>query len=114
MPKIPQAQPTGRSTRGRRITTSLSEINVVPLVDVMLVLLIIFMITAPMIQRGVDVKLPISTRTNQMTGERIFVTIPISYRQNKFVNLSNGKTEIVKDVDRKELTRALRTIGLAR
>ena len=39
-------------------STSLAEINVVPLVDVMLVLLIIFMVTAPMIQRGIDVKLP--------------------------------------------------------
>jgi biopolymer transport protein TolR len=37
---------------------SLSEINVTPLVDVMLVLLIIFMVTAPLIQQGVEVKLP--------------------------------------------------------
>ena len=36
------------------------EINVIPLVDIMLVLLIIFMITAPMIQRGTEVKLPVS------------------------------------------------------
>ena len=51
MPKI-QAQPdanTGRR-RGRRVTSSLSEINIIPLVDVMLVLLIIFMVAAPMMQ----------------------------------------------------------------
>src|ERR1041384_1856086 len=89
MPKIPQAQPTGRSTRGRRITTSLSEINVVPLVDVMLVLLIIFMITAPMIQRGVDVKLPVASRTAQISGERIFITIPLAYRQSRTVYLGD-------------------------
>ena len=41
-----------------RTATSLSEINVTPLVDVMLVLLIIFMVTAPMLQTGIDVELP--------------------------------------------------------
>jgi biopolymer transport protein TolR len=79
----------GRGSRGRRITTSLSEINVVPLVDVMLVLLIIFMITAPMIQRGVDVKLPVATRTNQISGERAFITVPINYRQDHLVFLGD-------------------------
>ncbi len=38
--------------------TSLSEINIIPLVDIMLVLLIIFMVTAPMLQEGIDVDLP--------------------------------------------------------
>ena len=42
------------------MASSLAEINVVPLVDVMLVLLIIFMVTAPMIQRGMDIKVPVS------------------------------------------------------
>jgi len=84
----------GRSSRGRRITTSLSEINVVPLVDVMLVLLIIFMITAPMIQRGVDVKLPVATRTNQISGERAFITVPINYRQDHLVFLGDEAIRI--------------------
>ena len=48
--------------------TSLAEINVVPLVDVMLVLLIIFMVTAPMIQRGVDVNLPVARRAGADRG----------------------------------------------
>jgi biopolymer transport protein TolR len=43
---------------GHQPGTMLAEINVTPLVDVMLVLLIIFMITAPMLQQGVDVNLP--------------------------------------------------------
>src|SRR5205807_6707948 len=90
MPKVQDAGGAGTGRRGRRIATSLAEINVVPLVDVMLVLLIIFMITAPMIQRGVDVKLPVSTRTTQISGERVFVTIPISYRKNRFVSVGNG------------------------
>ena len=91
MPKMPQTASAGggRGSRGRRITTSLSEINVVPLVDVMLVLLIIFMITAPMIQRGVDVKLPVATRTNQISGERAFITVPINYRQDHLVFLGD-------------------------
>jgi biopolymer transport protein TolR len=91
VPKMPQTASAigGRGSRGRRISTSLSEINVVPLVDVMLVLLIIFMITAPMIQRGVDVKLPVATRTNQISGERAFITVPINYRQDRLVFLGD-------------------------
>jgi biopolymer transport protein TolR len=58
----------GRGSRGRRISTSLSEINVVPLVDVMLVLLIIFMITAPLLQVGVPVDLP-KTSAQQVGGK---------------------------------------------
>ena len=46
------------SARGRSVPTTLAEINVTPLVDVMLVLLIIFMISAPMMQQGVHVDLP--------------------------------------------------------
>ena len=89
--KLPQMANAGggRGSRGKRVTTSLSEINVVPLVDVMLVLLIIFMITAPMIQRGVDVKLPVATRTNTISGERAFITVPINYRQDHLVFLGD-------------------------
>jgi biopolymer transport protein TolR len=89
VPKIQPAAASGGRGRGRRISTSLSEINVVPLVDVMLVLLIIFMITAPMIQRGVDVKLPVAMRTNQISGERAFITVPASYRQDHRVFLGD-------------------------
>ena len=80
---------SARTGRGRHVMTSLAEINVVPLVDVMLVLLIIFMITAPMIQRGVDVKLPVATRTNTISGERAFITVPINYRQDHLVFLGD-------------------------
>jgi biopolymer transport protein ExbD len=67
------------------VATSLAEINVVPLVDVMLVLLIIFMVTAPMIQRGVDVNLPVSRRASRIEGERLYVTVPVEYRQTRTV-----------------------------
>src|SRR5437868_9063501 len=92
MPKVQQAgsQAPGRLGRSRRVSTSLAEINVVPLVDVMLVLLIIFMVTAPMIQRGVDVKLPVAVNTaQQIQGERVFVTVPAAYRTNHIVNLGD-------------------------
>src|SRR5579864_6094130 len=91
MPKVQPAASAapGRLGRGRRINTSLAEINVVPLVDVMLVLLIIFMVTAPMIQRGVDLNLPVSRRATPITGERLFVSIPLAYRQNHMVYLNN-------------------------
>ena len=76
---------TGRHRRGHRTPQALSEINVVPLVDVMLVLLIIFMIAAPMLQRGVDVRLPVATRSSEISGERIFINIPISFREQRQV-----------------------------
>ena len=47
-----------------------SDINVTPLVDVMLVLLIIMMLVAPMLQKGVDVKLPLATNTVRQARER--------------------------------------------
>src|SRR3954469_19717166 len=49
---------TGAGSRGKTSLTSMAEINVTPLVDVMLVLLIVFMISAPLMQQGVQVDLP--------------------------------------------------------
>jgi biopolymer transport protein TolR len=97
MPKIQGRDGSaGRLGRGRRVTSTLAEINVVPLVDVMLVLLIIFMVTAPMIQRGIDVNLPVARRANQIEGERIFITVPVGYRENGIVFM--GRDPVRKDV----------------
>lgn len=49
---------SGLSNSGRSSLTALAEINVTPLVDVMLVLLIVFMISAPLMQQGIQVDLP--------------------------------------------------------
>jgi biopolymer transport protein ExbD len=91
MPKIQadhEDAGNGRQRR-RRVSSSLSEINVVPLVDVMLVLLIIFMVTAPMMQRGIDVNLPVSRRAQPITDERLYVTVPLSFRKDQRVLLGD-------------------------
>jgi biopolymer transport protein TolR len=61
--------------RGGRFGPSLSDINVTPLVDVILVLLIIFMVTAPMMTRGIDVRLPKTESGSDATEERLVVTV---------------------------------------
>ena len=93
MPKIHDSGSTGhhRGGRGRRISSSLAEINVVPLVDVMLVLLIIFMVTAPMIQRGIDVNLPVARRAATVEGERLFVTVPTTYHADGLVYIGQER-----------------------
>ena len=54
---------------------ALSEINVTPFVDVMLVLLIIFMVTAPLLQQGIDINLPQAKGKEMSPAERIEITI---------------------------------------
>ncbi len=77
----------GRLARGRRVSSTLAEINIIPLVDVMLVLLIIFMVAAPMLQRGVEVNLPVASRSQEIASEQLFVSMPLSFRQDRRVFL---------------------------
>jgi biopolymer transport protein ExbD len=98
MPKVQSLdhEKGGHSRRGRRTTTSLAEINVVPLVDVMLVLLIIFMVTAPMMQRGVEIQLPVARRGTPISAEPVYVTLPLTYRKDRRVLIGPlGKEEPV-------------------
>jgi len=63
------------TTSGGRTQSSLSEINITPLVDVVLVLLIIFMVTAPVLQSGIDVAVPKTRTVKEVTEERLVITI---------------------------------------
>ncbi|MEP7306724.1 MAG: biopolymer transporter ExbD, partial [Acidobacteriota bacterium] len=79
--------------------------NVVPLVDVMLVLLIIFMVTAPMIQRGIEVNLPVARRAQPIEPDLIDVTIPSTYRQDHKIYLGTEliRTEVVQERVRQKM-----------
>lgn len=96
-----------RAQRGPRVSSSLSEINVVPLVDVMLVLLIIFMVAAPMLQRGVEVNLPQARRAQPISDERLFISVPLSYRENRRVQF--GDEAVGLDVLPERVRQAMRT-----
>lgn len=58
-----------------RTQTALADINITPLVDVVLVLLIIFMVTAPVLQSGIDVSVPKTRTVREITQERLVITI---------------------------------------
>jgi biopolymer transport protein TolR len=63
------------TTRDGKTQTALAEINMVPFIDVVLVLLIIFMITAPVIQSGLQVDVPTTESVNELTEDLLVVTI---------------------------------------
>ena len=98
MPKVQQngssGSGRGRRARGARVSTSLAEINVVPLVDVMLVLLIIFMVAAPMMTQGMAVNLPKAVKANAVSGQPIYITVPASFAKDRVVQIGNDEVRI--------------------
>lgn len=58
-----------------RTQSSLSEINITPFVDVVLVLLVMFMVTAPILQSGIEVEVPKTKTVKEITEERLVITI---------------------------------------
>ncbi len=108
MPKVQQiggGKGGRRRARGARVGTSLAEINVVPLVDVMLVLLIIFMVTAPMMTQGLPVNLPQARRSVPVTASPIYVTVPANFSKTRVVQLD--KDEIRVDILQERVKQAL-------
>lgn len=75
----------------RKARTVLSEINVTPLVDVMLVLLIIFMITAPMMQQGLEIELPETANSGVATTDEPFIIV---INKDKSVSFGNAKVPL--------------------
>jgi biopolymer transport protein TolR len=95
MPKVQQnGSGGGRRGRGAHVASSLAEINVVPLVDVMLVLLIIFMVTAPMMQQGLEVNLPQTRKANPVNAEPVYVTIPADFAKHRVVQLGDKDVRV--------------------
>jgi biopolymer transport protein TolR len=90
--------------KGRKDKGMMSDINVTPLVDVMLVLLIIFMITAPMMTQGVDVNLPETTAKPLRQDEKPVV---ISISKNGEISIGNMKGNI--NLLNQELSRLAKT-----
>lgn len=70
---------------GQRNNEALSQINVTPLVDVMLVLLVIFMVTAPILQQGVDVNLP-QVRAGALTGDEVQLVVTVTSAGAVYLN----------------------------
>ena len=82
----------------RQAGTTLSEINMVPFIDVVLVLLIIFMITAPILQSGIDVDVPKTKTVKELTEARMVVTIDRGqrvYLNDKPVNIHEVGQQVV-------------------
>jgi biopolymer transport protein TolR len=102
---------SARSAGQTRTQTSLAEINITPLVDVVLVLLLIFMLTAPVLQSGISVSVPHTRSVNQLTEQRTVVTI--DKNQNVFLQdgAKNGGADTA--INLSDLTTKLRGAGSA-
>src|SRR6059058_4513257 len=84
-----------------RTQTSLADINITPLVDVVLVLLIIFMVTAPVLQSGIEVAVPKTKTVKEITEERMVISIDKQQRVflgNDPININEIGTTLRKKV----------------
>jgi biopolymer transport protein TolR len=84
-----------------RTQTALADINVTPLVDVVLVLLIIFMVTAPVLQSGIEVNVPHTRTVKEITEERLVISINKSqkvYFGNDPININQIGAALKKRV----------------
>ena len=84
-----------------RTQSSISDINVTPLVDVVLVLLIIFMVTAPVLQSGIEVSVPKTRTVKEITEERLVISINKQQRVflgNDPININDIKTKLKQKI----------------
>jgi biopolymer transport protein ExbD len=65
---------------------AIADINVTPMADVIIVLLIIFMVITPLLQKGVDVKLPVAGNTEERKDDPEFTTVGINFEGDVFIN----------------------------
>ena len=86
----------GRIDEGGDDLVEAHEINVTPFIDVMLVLLIIFMVITPMLQKGVDVKLPTAGNTKEKKDEPKSITVAI--KKDTTVFLGGVRVEKTEDL----------------
>lgn len=84
----------GMSTSGKNSKMAMSEINVTPFVDVMLVLLIIFMVTAPMMQQGIDVNLPKTSSGGVELNDEPFILVVDVSGKIKIAGVSVPMTDL--------------------
>lgn len=96
---------TPMKARRSLVGTTLSEINVTPMVDVFLVLLIIFMVTAPLLQHGIDVQLPLET-SKPLKTEQQPIVVTVTKKRRIYLNR--------KRVTLEGLERQLRLVARAR
>lgn len=83
-----QSLPSG--SRKRQVGTHLSEINVTPFIDVMLVLLVIFMVTAPMMQSGIGINLPQAETDTKPAEEGLTLTVT----KDQYVHIGDSTINI--------------------
>jgi len=95
-----------RSGGQTRTQTALADINITPLVDVVLVLLIIFMITAPVLQSGINVAVPHTRSVTQLTEQHTVVTI--DKNQNVFLQAGSQNNGADTPINLTNLTAQLR------
>jgi biopolymer transport protein ExbD/biopolymer transport protein TolR len=84
-----------------RTQSSLSEINITPFVDVVLVLLVMFMVTAPILQSGIEVEVPKTKTVKEISEERLVITIDKDqkvYLGNDPININEISTRLQEKI----------------
>src|SRR5437773_12228402 len=87
------------TTREGKTQSTLAEINMIPFIDIVLVLLIIFMVTAPIMQSGIDVNVPKTQVVRELAEEKLVVSIDKTktvYLQSTVVNVNDVGNKVRK------------------